>query len=435
MEGEVAPGAALPKMELRRRGVRLALRIGVMLLGSGAQSQEAEEHVRRVMRAFGLRGGDAIVTSDSVSVSYIAPGDAETTTAIQAVRDWRPDFSQLAQVAALVRAIIDGRIDIPAAERELDRIGALVSPYPHWLRFAAPALLAGAVTIMFGGSPVDAAATLAIGLALQPAQERIERSALPLFFQTVFGVSATVLLVVALAGLRFPIDASLVLTGGLLRFLPGGQLVSGMRDLIARKIVPGTANLAEVMLLGVAIAASASLVMVVGRTLLGVDLSIAGAGRHDWPVLATLVAGIAAVSGYAIRLGVPRDVLASVALLGGLIVLVAEGVFDLAARTDPNVRTLVAALLVGLVGRTLANRWDRPAAIWLAPTILPLLPAPATLLPLLAETEQAREALQGQALATAFLIGVGVASGDIVASAYGKRPWRRKGRRGGIKPS
>src|SRR5690606_11178936 len=185
-------------------------------------------------------------------------------------------------------------------------------------------------------------------------------SALPLFFQTVFGVSATVLLVVAIARLRFPIDASLVLTGGLLRFLPGGQLVSGMRDLIARKIVPGTANLAEVMLLGVAIAVSASLVMVVGRALRGVDLGIAAAGRQSWSIWVTLAAGMAAVTTYGIRTGIPRDTLVSVAVLGGLVVLIAEGVFDL---VDPNLHTLVAALMVGLIGRILALRWERPAAI------------------------------------------------------------------------
>ena len=96
-------------------------------------------------------------------------------------------------------------------------------PYPRWLGFAAPALLSMAVTIMFGGSVGDGVATLGIGLAIQPALERIERSELTAFFQVVFGASATALLV----KLGLPIQGSLVLTGSLLRFLPGGALVSG----------------------------------------------------------------------------------------------------------------------------------------------------------------------------------------------------------------
>src|SRR5690606_8933990 len=116
---------------------------------------------------------------------------------------------------------------------------------------------------------------------IQPAMTRIERGGLPLFFQVVFGVSATAALVVAVAT-ALPVDSGLVLTGGLLRFLPGAQLVNGMRDLIARAIVPGAANLAEVVLLGVAIATSASLVIFLGDSLFGVQLRMVTEGRHDW---------------------------------------------------------------------------------------------------------------------------------------------------------
>jgi hypothetical protein len=49
--------------------------------------------------------------------------------------------------------------------------------------------------------------------------------------------------------------------------------------------------------------------------------------------------------------------------------------------------------------------------LWIVPAILPLLPAPATLLRLLAETEAAQQALQGQALTIAFAIGAMTALG------------------------
>jgi uncharacterized membrane protein YjjP (DUF1212 family)/uncharacterized membrane protein YjjB (DUF3815 family) len=409
-----------------RRVVRLTLRLGVVLLTSGAQSHETEDSARAVMRAFGLPGGEAIVTFSSVMVSYVAPGDARTTTAIQAVRQWRYDFGQLAAADALAKKIRDGSIDIPEAEAELDRIAAMATRYPAWLRFAAPAVLSAAVTIMFGGRLTDSLATLAIGLAIQPALARIERSALPLFFQTVFGVAATALLVVLLTALRLPVDAGLVLTGGLLRFLPGSQLVAGMRDLIARAIMPGAANLAEVALLGVAIAISASLTLALGQAVLGIDLQISAQGQVDWARAVTVLAGAVAVAAYCVRLGVPRTVILSVTLLGTLAVLIVGSPALLSKHVDRDGSTLIAALAIGCIGRYLANRRDLPAALWLVPAILPLLPAPATLLPLLAESEQARQALLAQALNTAFLIGVGVASGDILVSAYQDWNWWRR---------
>jgi uncharacterized membrane protein YjjP (DUF1212 family)/uncharacterized membrane protein YjjB (DUF3815 family) len=386
------------------------------MLASGAQSQEVEATLLAVMRAFGLADGEAIVTNSSVTISHVAPGDAEATTAILAVRRWRPDFGRLAAAAALGNDIQAERVGIGAAEAEIERIAALPPPYGRLLAFVAPALLSAAVTIMFGGTAVDAVATLAIGLAIQPILEGIERSALPLFFQVVFGVAATTLLVLALVGIGVPIDGSIVVTGSLLRFLPGAQLVAGMRDLIARAIVPGAANLAEVILLGAAVAGAASLSLALGASVLGVALTVSPEGQASWPAPVTVIAGGAAVAAYAVRLGVPRSAILSGALIGALAVVIANGLIPIADQLDRSARVLLAALVIGAIGGLLARRSRTPAALWIVPAILPLLPAPATLLPLLAGTEEAQQALQGQALATAFAIGVGVASGEILIS-------------------
>ena len=137
---------ALPATPDRRRAVRVALRLGVVMLASGAQTQEVETSLRAVMRAFGLPGAEAVITYGAVPVSYVAPGDAEATTAIQVVRQWRPEFNQLAAAAALVTAIRDGHAGLEDADAELDRIVVAEHPYPRWLRFAAPAVFSFAIT-------------------------------------------------------------------------------------------------------------------------------------------------------------------------------------------------------------------------------------------------------------------------------------------------
>lgn len=119
---------ALPATPDRRRAVRVALRLGVVMLASGAQTQEVETSLRAVMRAFGLPGAEAVITYGAVRVSYVAPGDAEATTAIQVVRQWRPEFNQLAAAAALVTAIRDGHAGLEDADAELDRI--VVAEHP-----------------------------------------------------------------------------------------------------------------------------------------------------------------------------------------------------------------------------------------------------------------------------------------------------------------
>jgi uncharacterized membrane protein YjjB (DUF3815 family) len=98
--------------------------------------------------------------------------------------------------------------------------------------------------------------------------------------------------------------------------------------------------------------------------------------------------------------------------------LVGQGFTPLLEDLGRPARTFVAALGVGTLGTLLARRSRLPAAIWTVPAILPLLPPRATLLPLLAESPEAQDALQSQAVETAFAIGVGVASGSIALAAY-----------------
>ena len=208
-----------------------------------------------------------------------------------------------------------------------------------------------------------------------------------------------------------------MLTGSLLRFLPGPELVSGMHDLIAGAYMSGVVRLAEVLLLGAAIAGAASLILAVGENM-DVDLRITATGAVDWPAVVIVVAGAVAVAFNACRLGVASRRLLSVVVLGALAVVIAQGFTALFDDLSRNARTLLAAVVIGALGTYLAHRRRTPAAIWTVPAILPLLPAPATLLPLLTATEAAQQALQGQALETAFVIGVGVASGSIIVATY-----------------
>jgi len=388
------------------------------MLASGAQARATETSVRTVATGLGLPQAEVVVSYSTVMVS-----DVEATTAIRSVRTWQPDYHRLAAALALVRDVHERHADLAAAEAGFDRILKDGSSYPRWLRFAAPALLSFGVTIMFGGRLLDALVTLGIGLVIQPALERIERSELSGFFQTLAGVAATTLLVVLLVKAGTPIHGGLVLTGSLLRFLPGAALVAGMHDFLDGALPSGVTRLAEVFLYGAAVAGAASVALSFGAGI-GVGLHITTAGHQVWPAAVIVAAGAVAVTFYACRLTVPWRVLPTVAGLGVLAVLLGQGLTPLTADLAPPVRTLVAALTLGVLGQLLAHRSAQPAALWQVPAILPLLPAPATLLPLMAETDAARDALQGQALATAFAIGVGVACGSIVIETYARSRFR-----------
>jgi uncharacterized membrane protein YjjP (DUF1212 family) len=397
------------------RVLLVAMRTAVAMLGSGAQSDDVEAAIRTITTAYGMAGAQASVTFSGISISYDPRGLDHPTTLLHIVRERRSDFARLATAFGLVRRIRDGECSLADAETALDELESQASPYGRLTSFVAPAVSAAGATLVFGGNVLDAAATLAIALTVQPVLDGLDRSTLPPFFRLVVGSAASTLLVALLVGLGLPIVGGLVLTGSLLRFLPGYALVSGFRDLIDQSIISGTARLAEALLLGAGVALGTALGVAVAGAL-DVHLAIVTVGRADWGTVAAGIAAFVAVGAFAIQLGVPRNAVAQAASLGAIAWIVFIGFADIGVVVEPVAATLGAAIVIGIAGRMLARRAHAPAALWVVPAILPLLPGLQLVQALLADTDAARVSGLVGAAATAFLIGTGVAMGDIIVS-------------------
>lgn len=407
------PGAG-PTDAYAARAVEAALRTGVLLLESGAETTDTERSMRRLLDGLGLTGAAAVVTYSIVAVSYVAGGGVHPTTAMRAVPSWQTNYARLAAVSDVARAVAEGRLDLEAAERAINEAAATRRPFPNWVLVAAAGASAAGLTVLFGGSPLDALATLVVGILVQPWVAAVERTELPPLFQTAAGVAAATALVTILAALGWLPNASLVLTGAILRFLPGSTLVAGMRDLTDRSIVSGTARLAEALLLGGAVAGSLGVVLALASGV-GIRLSISLEGEATWPLWVLVIASAVAVAFYAIGLGVPTRVLLTCSLVGALATLVGQGLVATFAVVG---EVLLAAVVVGVLSRVFARRLDAPWTLWAVPAVLVLLPGLTIVRAMLAPTSALQVSLLAEALLTAFAIGVGVACGDIVVSTY-----------------
>jgi uncharacterized membrane protein YjjB (DUF3815 family) len=281
--------------------------------------------------------------------------------------------------------------------------------------FLAPGISAAGSTLVFAGTPLDAAATLGIALLLQPAFIALDRTTLPPFFRLVFGAFGTTVLVALLVGLGLPIAGGLVLTGSLLRFLPGYALVSGFRDLVGESIMSGSARLAEALLLAAAVAGGTAFGVALAAAF-NVQLSIISVGSADWGLLVGVPAAFVAVAGYTVRLGMPVKAVAGAAALGALAWLLYILLVDVRQLADASGATFISAIAIGVVGRVIALQTRAPAALWVVPAILLLLPGLQLVSAMLAITNAARIDGLLAAATTAFLLGTGVASGDIIVT-------------------
>jgi uncharacterized membrane protein YjjP (DUF1212 family)/uncharacterized membrane protein YjjB (DUF3815 family) len=416
------PGGA-PDTARIRRVLAVARRAGVVLLASGAQTSEVETALERFTGSLGVPGVEVSVTYSAVSLSYVAPGNLAPTTMLQLARDTPGDFARLADVAELLREVREGAVGLEGAEAGMDRIETVRVSGSRLVLLLAPAVSAAATAILFGGTPLDGLATFGVALVVTPLLAWLGASGIPPFFALLVGTAASTILAGAIAAVGLAVDAPLVMTAGLLRFLPGGALTSGVRDLIDQSVVSGTARLADAMMVGAGVA-SGALVGIAVAGAMGVELALDPVGVRSYGALPAGIAAAVAVGAYAVRLSVPRFALGWVALLGA----VAWTIFSTDGLTA-QAGTFVAAVVVGGAARVLARAYQAPTTLWIVPSILTLQPGLALVVALLAPSDAARFSGLWNAVLVAFLLGIGVAAGDIIVTSI------RRVRRSVVEPA
>ncbi len=393
-----------------RRILAIARRAGVLLLASGAQTNEVEDAVRHLTADLGLADVQVGVFYSSIQLSYVAPGDLEPTTVLQLSSGRTADLTRLSDVTSLIRRVASGDLDLDGAEGEMAQIEANVRLGSVLLAIVAPAVSSAALAVLFGGAPLDVAATFVLSLAILPMVAWLKRNGMPPFFSLLLGSTAATILAALTFWLGFHVEAGLLMTACLLQFLPGAALVAGARDLIDQAVVSGTARLAEALLIGAGVASGAALGIAISARV-GVVLAFDVSGPRTWAPPVVLAAAAIAVAAYALQLAVPRFAIPWTALLGA----VAWTIYSLLGN-GPEAGTFLAAAVVGGAGRLLAQHYRAPATLWVVPSTLTLLPGLALVVALLAPVDAERFAGLWHAVLIAFMLGVGVAAGDIAVT-------------------
>jgi uncharacterized membrane protein YjjP (DUF1212 family) len=411
-----APGSAVTAAGDRpaaRRTLSVVIRVGALLLSSGATTDEVELAMQRVARASGLTNVLAIVQFGTISVSYDPGPDAEPITLIRVARSTSADYGRLAASAELARRLFESRMTVDEALREVERLESAAPAYPAWMTWLAAGVSAGGSTVLFGGGPAEVGIATLATIAARPALEWLTRSGLPTFFRNVLGPAIAVVIVLALAALGLPFSAPIAVTGAILIFLPGGALAAGMRDLIDGSIVSGSARVAEAILLATAVGIGISLGLQLS-SLWGPVVEFELPSFEPFTIATQAAAAAVACAAFSLQNGVPTRFVLSIGLVGAAALVTNR--LGLAAGFDPILATAMAAVLIGGAGRWLARRNRASASIWIAAATLPILPGRLLVDGLLDALAGGGSAELVTALLVGFAIGIGCALGDVVVA-------------------
>jgi uncharacterized membrane protein YjjP (DUF1212 family) len=401
----------------------LSLRVGEVLLSSGAGAADVGATMLNVAHACGLRGATADVTFTGLAMSHQTSFEEPALIQMRQVRHREIDYEDLTLVDHLVRDLLAGRLDRDQARSRLARIVSSGHRLPRWAVTLGYGAMGSGVGLLVGGSLRVALLAAGASMGVDLIQRQMSLRRWPGFYQQVAGGLFATLIAVLAAASHARLSPSLVITAGIIMLLAGVNFMGAIQDALTGFPLTAGARILEAMLATTGVIAGVSGGLTVGRVL-GVDLGHLDPGAttlSDLPVM-TVGAAVSAAA-FAFASYAPLRSLLPIAVVGGL----AEAVYFLVFDQGLGIAwaSATAAVVVGVVSYSVAGRVRVPPLAVVVPAIVPLLPGLSIYRGLSLLAEGADGILS---IITAASIAIALASG-VIFGEYLAQPLKREARR------
>ncbi|GAB6983486.1 threonine/serine exporter family protein [Nocardioides pyridinolyticus] len=417
-------------MEARELNLTLdfCLRVGEVLLSSGAGAADVTATMQALAWQYGVRNPDVDVTFTSLSMAMQQDPGEPAVVLIRQVKQREIDYEDLTLVDHLVREVLHGDVALKEARSRLARIVSSGHVLPRWAATLGWGLMAAGVGIQLGGGVAVAVIAAIAAVAIDRLQLAMSRQRLPFFYRQVAGGAVATLIAIAATLLPFELDPSLVVTANLIMLLAGIGFMGALQDALTGFYITAGARLTEAILATGGIIAGVSGGLTVAD-LLGVDVGPiapgAPTGLKDVSVMAlgaTICAAAFAFASYA-----PRRTLVPIGLVSAVAMVISQGVVVGGAGRTWSVA--LAAFFVGLVSYTVAGRMRVPPLVVVVSAVVPMLPGLSIYRGLSLLTEEDSATSAGLlALITAASIATAIAAG-VILGEYVAQPLRREARK------
>ncbi|MFB9312829.1 threonine/serine ThrE exporter family protein [Nocardioides plantarum] len=429
------PTPPTQEMQVPRRlalTLDFCLRIGEVLLSSGAGAADVTATMLSVARALGADGAEVDITFTSLTMSHQAHVDEAPLISTRHVVQRTIDYQDLTRVDHLVRDVVGGRLGLHAGRDELRRIVSTGHDRPRWAVTAGWATMAAGVAVSLGGDVVVAILAALAAVLIDRSQLRIARRRLPVFYQQVAGGAVATLVAVGAAlldeRLDLGLDVSQVITANIVMLLAGIGFMGALQDALTGFYITAGARITEALLSTAGIIAGVSGGLSLAGAV-GVDLPTVRAGATGIQDVTVAVAGSAVAAGaFAFASYSPLRALVPVALTAGVAMAISLSL------QDPGIArawaVALAAFFVGLVGYAVARRLKVPPLIVVVSAVVPMLPGIAIYrgLSLLSEGSSRNTSYGLVHLIGAASVALAIAAG-VILGEYLAQPLAREARR------
>ncbi len=405
----------------------LCLRVGELLLSSGAGAADVTATMQSLAYHFGVRTVEIDLNFTVVSINYQPTSDAPPLSLVRVVRHREIDYEDLTAVDHLVRDVLADRADLYLARTRLATIVSLGHRVPRWAITVGFGVMCAAVAVVLGGGWLVSVVASLAAMTIDRVQLWMSRRRLPQFYLQVAGGVVASLFAVGVAAIDLPADPSHVVTANIVMLLAGIGFMGATQDALTGFYLTATARMLEAFLATAGIVAGVSLGITIG-SLVGLDMGRLVPGRSGFAGLALLVVGtMVAAAAFAFSSYAPLRSLVPVGVISGVAAAIGHALaqFDV-GRTW---QTAASGLFIGLVAYAVAGRVRVPPLVVAVPAIVPFLPGLSIYRGLALLSEGGSGISYGiLALMTAASVAIALASG-VILGEYVAQPLKREARR------
>jgi uncharacterized membrane protein YjjP (DUF1212 family) len=250
-----------------REILTLAVEIGDELLRNGAEVYRVEDTVLHILEAYKIKEYDVYVLSNGI----FASANENMPDACSMVRHVPLGTTHLGRIAALnqlSREICSHECTVAEAWNRLNHTRSIPF-YSKRLQVIFCGMGCGGFAFLFGGTYLDMAVALCVGMILQLLWEILKNHQPSKFITNILGSAIVTLLALIAYSTGAPLNYDKIIIGSIMPLVPGIALTTSIRDYFNGDYLSGAIHMIDAVLTAFCIAVGVGSVITVYNLLAG----------------------------------------------------------------------------------------------------------------------------------------------------------------------
>lgn len=246
-----------------------AIRMGEIMLKSGAETYRVEDTIRRILSTHDFIHVDTFVTP-TVIMATIKNQYSPVCSTLKRIQNRSTRLDKIEHINQLSRDYVDQQLPLDDAIVQLELIDQLPPYAPRWICLAT-ALSSGFFSLMFRGGFFEFLIACLTGLVVACIQFYLRKKNIINYF-ILFNVSFFIGIMVTLTSLFAPgfLNSEAIVIGCIMSLVPGVAFTNAIRDTIGDELLSGISRGVEALFIAISIAAGVSIPMAIGLSLGGI---------------------------------------------------------------------------------------------------------------------------------------------------------------------